>query len=182
MADSVYSCPSNPKEDHVFATWSRLVAYHANQGTWRRGSFECAIETNGPFWYNGSASFRDITDGTSNTAMFCEAIGYEPRHPNSRRGANCRGPLNRTLICDGRGMQFSSVTRFTYNNWRPGVGTPIVVKPKGVDRWFAPSSFHPGGIQVALCDGSVRFVPDTVADLVWVSVGTMNGGESVQLP
>ncbi|HJN10356.1 MAG TPA: DUF1559 domain-containing protein [Pirellulaceae bacterium] len=175
-------CPSNPKSDQVWSGWSRILHYHANTGTWRRGSLECSIETNGPFWYNGSATFRDITDGTTNTAMVCEAIGWEPKHPNSNRGAACRGPLDRNLVCDGRGMRFSSITRFTYNNWRPGSGTPNPVKPNGVDRWFASSSYHPGGIQVALCDGSVRFVPDTVNGFVWASMGTMNGGEAVTLP
>ena len=178
----IYLCPSNPQSDHRWSTWSHILHYHANQGTWWSGSFECTIKTNGPFWYNGSASFRDMTDGTSNTVMIAEALGYEPKHPSSLISAACTGPLSRNMICDGRGMRFSSVTKFTRNNWLPPGGTPVPSLPNGVDRWFASSSFHPGGVQVALCDGSVRFVPDTIDGLVWVAAGTRNGDEPTTLP
>ncbi|HEV7280443.1 MAG TPA: prepilin-type N-terminal cleavage/methylation domain-containing protein [Pirellulaceae bacterium] len=36
--------------------------------------------------------------------------------------------------------------------------------------------------QVSLCDGSVRFVPETVDGLVWEAAGSRNGFESLQLP
>ena len=34
-----------------------------------------------------------------------------------------------------------------------------------------------GGVNVALCDGSVRFVSYAIAPEVWRAVGTRNGGE-----
>jgi hypothetical protein len=61
---------------------------------------------------------------------------------------------------------------------------------------FTPSSNHSGGIQLALADGSVRFVPETV-DVgtgvaavtegpspfgVWGALGSRDGGEAVALP
>jgi prepilin-type processing-associated H-X9-DG protein len=57
----------------------------------------------------------------------------------------------------------------------------------GGDDWygrnlFAASSEHPGGVQVALADGSVRIVSETVNADVWWALGTRNGGEAVQLP
>ncbi|WZO97809.1 DUF1559 domain-containing protein [Isosphaeraceae bacterium EP7] len=42
-----------------------------------------------------------------------------------------------------------------------------------------PSSQHPGGINVLLGDGAVRFVKTTVAQPVWWSLGSRNGGEIV---
>jgi prepilin-type N-terminal cleavage/methylation domain-containing protein/prepilin-type processing-associated H-X9-DG protein len=41
------------------------------------------------------------------------------------------------------------------------------------------SSFHPGGVNVGLLDGSVRFVKDSVSLQVWGSIATMAGGEVV---
>jgi prepilin-type N-terminal cleavage/methylation domain-containing protein/prepilin-type processing-associated H-X9-DG protein len=41
------------------------------------------------------------------------------------------------------------------------------------------NSGHPGGVNVALADGSVRFIKDTVAPQVWWSLGTKAGGEAL---
>ena len=39
------------------------------------------------------------------------------------------------------------------------------------------SSRHPGGVNVAFCDGSVRFIKSSVAPQTWQAIGTVNGGE-----
>jgi prepilin-type processing-associated H-X9-DG protein len=42
---------------------------------------------------------------------------------------------------------------------------------------LSPSSFHPGGVNVLIGDGSVRFVRETIALNVWRGLSTRNGGE-----
>jgi prepilin-type N-terminal cleavage/methylation domain-containing protein/prepilin-type processing-associated H-X9-DG protein len=42
-----------------------------------------------------------------------------------------------------------------------------------------PTSNHPGGVNLALADGSVRFVKDSVGLLPWWALGTRAGGEVV---
>jgi prepilin-type N-terminal cleavage/methylation domain-containing protein len=42
-----------------------------------------------------------------------------------------------------------------------------------------PSSSHPGGINLALGDGSVRFIKDSIALNVWRALSTRNGGEVI---
>jgi prepilin-type processing-associated H-X9-DG protein len=44
------------------------------------------------------------------------------------------------------------------------------------------SSYHASGVNVVLCDGSVRYVADAVDPLAWLAAGTRNGGESLPLP
>jgi prepilin-type N-terminal cleavage/methylation domain-containing protein/prepilin-type processing-associated H-X9-DG protein len=39
------------------------------------------------------------------------------------------------------------------------------------------TSFHPGGVNVAMCDGSVRFVKETINLYTWWAVGTRAGNE-----
>src|SRR3954451_8534359 len=39
------------------------------------------------------------------------------------------------------------------------------------------TSFHPGGANVVLCDGSVRYVPENIDGAVWEAAGSRNGGE-----
>ena len=41
------------------------------------------------------------------------------------------------------------------------------------------SSRHPGGVQVALVDGSVRFVANTIDINTWWALGSRNGGETL---
>jgi prepilin-type N-terminal cleavage/methylation domain-containing protein/prepilin-type processing-associated H-X9-DG protein len=40
-------------------------------------------------------------------------------------------------------------------------------------------SYHPGGVNTLLGDGSVRFVKNTIDGMVWRSLGTVTGGEVV---
>ena len=44
------------------------------------------------------------------------------------------------------------------------------------------SSFHPGGLNVAMADGSLRFISQTVAPPVLQGLMTRDGGENTQLP
>jgi prepilin-type processing-associated H-X9-DG protein len=39
-------------------------------------------------------------------------------------------------------------------------------------------SFHPGGVNAALGDGSVRFFPDTINVDTWRALATTYGGET----
>jgi prepilin-type processing-associated H-X9-DG protein len=38
-------------------------------------------------------------------------------------------------------------------------------------------SYHPGGVNVLLGDGSVRFVKNTIAGATWRALGTVAGSE-----
>jgi prepilin-type processing-associated H-X9-DG protein len=41
------------------------------------------------------------------------------------------------------------------------------------------NSYHPGGVNTLMADGSVRFVKDGINQLTWMSLGTKAGGEVV---
>jgi prepilin-type N-terminal cleavage/methylation domain-containing protein/prepilin-type processing-associated H-X9-DG protein len=47
---------------------------------------------------------------------------------------------------------------------------------------IAASSYHAGGVNVCLCDGSVRFVRESIDFAVWQAVGSRAGGEVLTLP
>jgi prepilin-type processing-associated H-X9-DG protein len=48
-----------------------------------------------------------------------------------------------------------------------------------VDSFIGPGSWHPGGANVLLLDGSIRFIKDGVALNTWNALGTRAGGEVV---
>ncbi|HJS08599.1 MAG TPA: DUF1559 domain-containing protein [Pirellulales bacterium] len=58
---------------------------------------------------------------------------------------------------------------------------------EGGDDWYgrnlmSASSNHPGSVNVAMGDGSVRNVSETILPDVWWALGTRNGGEAVSNP
>lgn len=42
---------------------------------------------------------------------------------------------------------------------------------------FGSRSYHPGGVNVLLMDGSARFIKSSIAQNVWRGLGTRGGGE-----
>jgi len=45
--------------------------------------------------------------------------------------------------------------------------------------FFSARSRHPGGVNVLLADGSVRFIKDTISPMVWYSLATATGNETI---
>jgi len=177
----VYLCPSNPQQDPKGAAgwaWTgntSIMHYYASIGTsWTvkvgaGANTECHDDTNGMFDMGEGLRFAEATDGLSNTVMVTEAIGYEPLNPASNPGGpgGCApAPVNRNVICDGRGMRISALAHFN-------------VPPNGTSRWMAPSSFHPGGLHLMMGDGSGHFVADTIDNVTWRALSTKNGAETL---
>ena len=48
-----------------------------------------------------------------------------------------------------------------------------------IDSFIGASSFHPGGINVLLMDGTVRFIKSGISLTVWQALGTRAGGEII---
>jgi prepilin-type N-terminal cleavage/methylation domain-containing protein/prepilin-type processing-associated H-X9-DG protein len=67
----------------------------------------------------------------------------------------------------------------TNNQWMgcrfgcPGCG----IAPDG--HYSNTSSLHPGGVNVGFGDGSVRFIKNSIGQLVWMQLGTRAGGEVI---
>jgi prepilin-type processing-associated H-X9-DG protein len=48
-----------------------------------------------------------------------------------------------------------------------------------IDSFIGASSFHPGGLNVLLMDGSVRFMRSGINLTIWQALGTRASGEVV---
>lgn len=131
----------------------------------------------GLFARNLSRSIRDVVDGTSHTAAVSEIIS---------------GPDGSS---DPRGMwwhDWGCHYEHKYNpnspsdSFCPGVATYGFCDPSKVycnysagscgSTCYAASSYHPGGVNIGLVDGSVRFASETINNAVWQAVGSIDGG------
>jgi prepilin-type processing-associated H-X9-DG protein len=102
------------------------------------------------------SGFRDITDGTSNTFM----IG-ERRQTNGVKFINGGNQWGRVQF----GVNSDSAMIF-HASWPPNTPTEMTSvngTPDVYCKRMALSSNHPGGVQFAFTDGSVKFISQTIA-------------------
>jgi len=112
---------------------------------------------NGMFFGNSRLGFRDIRDGSSNTMLIGE-----------RR--NDLGAVTWVGVIEGIDEPFARVVGATDN------------APNNAGEGLQDfRSYHPGGINIGLADGSVQFVSDSVSETIFQALGTRAGGEVFNL-
>ena len=153
------------------------------------GPFAFVTSIRGPFRVNNTTnaitpfSFRDITDGTSNTMM-----GSEVRIVTDFNG---RSDARGDIWSEGTKCGFTFMAATTPNSPisdqldgsagcpNPAANLPCV-RTSGNQREFnAARSAHSGGVNVFFCDGSVKLIKDSISLPTWRALSTKDGGEIV---
>ena len=129
----------------------------------------------GAFYFNSKLRWADFRDGTSHTALLSEI---------------CLQPGNEL-----RGCTYSAEGSFYHHNHPPNSSTPDELRagwcintPRAPcieafashkDRAVIMSarSNHPGGVELLLGDGSVRFISEAIDLATWQALSTPAGGE-----
>ena len=149
-----------------------------------------------PFHFEESAStnitsqnFGSIRDGTSNTLMLAEVR----QAPNALAADSTHKDL-RGLIWYGHHAGITTheapntaVPDYVQNGWCPkpteaaDIGMPCATQ-SGTTTGSTPKnlsarSTHAGGVQVSLCDGSVRFISESIDLTTWRNLGSSQDGE-----
>ena len=186
---AVFGCPDVGLQTDEFGTgnWDRVRGnYAVNFGNtnYGQGTYNGLTFLGAPFTYRRATPIAQITDGTSNTLMFAEIIA-----PIDSAGWD--GPVAETQIAVG-GQTFEAFLQ--PNSTQPDQVTrvcPPTLNNQGIrcnvfagagnepNSTFATRSRHPGGVNVSLCDGSVRFIKDTISPTTWRALSTAQGNEVI---
>jgi len=191
-----FLCPSDVNQ-RVSQEWG-ATNYHANNGTAQDGGvYE---NCDGLFYIDSRKKFRDILDGTTNTAAFCETL-VGSGLPDSTRGVANESAESVTAsvwnaaaatIDDSWCLDDSSAVIFNRGEkWADGS-----VNDSGYHHFRGPNSMindcysrfaatksgrsrHTGGVTVLLADGSVRFITDSIDLNTWRLLGSVADREVV---
>src|SRR6516164_2220436 len=194
-AVKTYICPSDPAPEPP--DWPGQCNYLGNMGT----TFLCDVSEANPstlvpngfadgiFYFKSKIKFADITDGTSNTAMFSEKRRGQG-HPDPRTdmyimpnqtttdatyaACNSTNTMTATPLTSKQGYSWvmGEMCCTTYNHMAtPNTTTCASTGFKGGMQNMAmvvpPSSMHTGGVNVLLTDGSVHYVNDAISLTTW---------------
>ena len=190
----IYLCPSDSRGQ----TPSN---FGANSYAWNYGNGMVfnAPNQNGVFFFGGqSTKMLDITDGTSNTAAFSERRIGDFNNAVASNATDLFGNIGYPADVD---QAVSMCAGIDPNNlafqWRSDYGGywleawhmtmythagPPNMRSCGFppDRMMmVANSNHTNGLNVGLCDGSVRYVSNGVSLTTWRAVGSRNGEEAL---
>jgi len=153
--------------------------------------------------HNAPVTFATILDGTSNTAAYSEfgkttfvPEPYGPRgmqlktwvggNTNTELRANC---LAQTASADnGGGRHHMRGAGWSWSFIGEASAYSHTMNPNetscfgfegdwGGSTLNAASSYHTGGVQIALADGGVRFISENIDNGTWVNLGCRNDGQ-----
>jgi prepilin-type N-terminal cleavage/methylation domain-containing protein/prepilin-type processing-associated H-X9-DG protein len=219
---NIFLCPSDGNAGVV-----NINNYHASVGTttsnvgFYNTSTNSGGASSGAFAMQAVYGLQNITDGSSNTVAYSEALTGDTTATKPVR-ANGTGNSGSSLAANVVDMSIGTIglnalntdlaacatkfqTAFTADDrgyrWGGGMmGYALfntVMTPNGgglynfngcrVDccaqtqsaHYLPATSNHPGGVNVLFCDGSVKYIKNTVAYPVWWGLGTRANGEVI---
>lgn len=141
----------------------------------------------GLFFQNSKTGFRTCTDGASNTLLVSEGVirnnavgawgelgGHWGGAPHGSFGFSTAEPPN-TSVAD-RVYSCKATVYIAAPNAAPcenGNAGGLA------GRWNFARSFHVGGVQCTMADGSVRFISTNIDRQTWMKLGVYNDGLTV---
>jgi prepilin-type N-terminal cleavage/methylation domain-containing protein len=183
-------CPSDPALGTVAGSSYGITNYVANvgSGTVDFGNLKTA---DGVFFTASRIKFKDITDGTAQTAAFSErslgpgrlgdaAVSSDPGHlmlelttgvdPNT---STCAAASGDTFTERGAKWILGNYGNTLYDHYYvPNETSWDCMNIQQQKAFLAARSNHPSGVQLAFCDGSTRFFQSDVDLNTWRAIST----------
>ncbi len=201
-----FLCPSDPLTYGIPAGWAG-TSYRASEGSDilygygpsdPNGVNVGMPPPNGVFFIGVCNSIASITDGTSNTGAFSEhqigdfnnalATPEDTFRPGTYP-ANQLQAIQQCAAIDWTNLSYQGVSNVgapwiygyhsttTFNMSSPPGTRSCMFPPLRI--MTTADSRHPGGVNLLMADGSVRFVKNSISQPTWSAIGSRNGGEVV---
>jgi prepilin-type N-terminal cleavage/methylation domain-containing protein/prepilin-type processing-associated H-X9-DG protein len=138
------------------------------------------------FAYYRGRSIADIVDGTSNTMAVAEYLTGSSSTDLHGWFYTNRAVCKQLFVTLGPNSPAPDVTLFCgTTKWgdvpnNPAENLPCVLG-NGATDYSSPRSRHPGGVNVLLCDGGVRFISDEIDTYTWQALGWMTDGTTAKV-
>jgi prepilin-type N-terminal cleavage/methylation domain-containing protein/prepilin-type processing-associated H-X9-DG protein len=163
----------------------------ANGGTAIQSNFGPFYQVGGNRSTPGQATMTSISDGTSNTLMLSECLIAKDPNDDDWRGDihNDDGEFRFNTSIGGPNIaqpypltpNTSSPDKVSSTSYFQPNADPVYMPVAfGSPQGYAARSRHTGGVNAAMCDGSVRFARNSTAAFAWMAMGSMAGGEVFQ--
>jgi prepilin-type N-terminal cleavage/methylation domain-containing protein len=127
---------------------------------------------------DGRVRLIDIADGTSNTLLAGDAH-YTLKNYFYTTGPNAGQPRTGDTAWSNGHVYFSWFQTNTPMNLHAVATWPYDPARTGEDGKYGFRSVHAGGCYFVLCDGSVKFLRDTIRMATYQALGSRAGGEVV---
>jgi prepilin-type N-terminal cleavage/methylation domain-containing protein/prepilin-type processing-associated H-X9-DG protein len=186
---NTHLCPSVSDSTRQFdvldqpgAFLARFSRSHYVLNTGRDEPWDYTIENHrlvadGPFYRNSRTTIAEVRDGLSNTVFMGE-------HTPSLSDKTWVGVVPGAVVCPTPQFAFSDcdyAATLLLSHSGPSAGEDFVIHPPNARTAHVCQmhSEHPGGANVLLGDGSVRFIKETINQNAWAAMATIKGGEVI---
>lgn len=189
----IFYCPSAPQKNRIARPFTHSgfsvadaactdysVMRNVETSLWQ--TFPTQVDTYtdgtrwGPYSYNSGATIRSlnwagVTDGLSNTIFYVEDASRSDWYVSGRRKVSSNSVSGGAWADDANefGLHGCQGT----NGTRPGT------QAMNCTNDGEPYSFHTGGCNFGMCDGSVRFIRESIAIRTFARLVTAQAGEVV---
>lgn len=171
--------PNNAPRLNSSTTYGGSGVNGAQTASYGYGNYNDCLVHSGIFYCNSKTKGRDVTDGLSKTLLLSEIVVVPNNTDN--RGSYWHGNHGNTVFSSWFAPNTSVVDwgKSSYNtcvDWRP-------LAPCSDYSWRVlwARSEHPGGVNTAFADASIRFVSNFIDQTAWRAAGSRNGGERESL-
>ncbi len=185
----IYDCPTHPWTDEKMGNGTGMedlgrgnyAACYGSSG-YGQASTNPPV-TGGIFGTNSRINPSDVRDGMSNTLAFSELKYRQPSAtgPSTEDSRGCwgYGVMGGNIFSAQTGPNSSVADAVWGCRSFPAEGMPCTSSSAYASLFSAARSYHVGGVNASLADGSVRFISENIHLGTWQALGNRGGNVPV---